>query len=149
MKTLVLSVFLACAVGCPIAVASSAARPAPSMTDSSKTSKPSVQKGMTAEAVVALIGRPSEIKPIVTEAGTGESWIYRRVAKRMINPVAPTVEKVPAWGGPGLPNGEIVIVDVPFQRIERVTIYQMTALLFVDGKVVASKQWLDRDQHFD
>lgn len=105
---------------------------------------------MTADAVVALIGKPVEVKSIVTEAGKGESWIYRRVARRVTNLVAPTVEKVPMWGGPGVnvANGEIIDVDVPFQRTERVTIYQMTALLFVDGKVVASKQWAEHERTF-
>lgn len=150
MKTLLLSAFVACAVGCPLALASSGAEAAPPAADSGKPAKPSVQKGMTAEAVVALIGQPLEIKRIVTEAGTGESWIYRRVARRVTNPVAPTVEKVPMWGGPGVnpARGEIIDVDVPFQRIERVTIYQMTALLFVDGKVVASKQWVEQERDF-
>lgn len=103
------------------------------------------------DEVRAIIGRPREVKPIVAEGVTGESWIYRRVAKRVINQVAPTTEKVPMWGGPGVntANGEIIDVDVPFTRNERVTIYQMTALLFIDGKVVASKQWLERESLFD
>lgn len=148
MKTLLLSALVACAVSCPLVGASPSTEQAPA---AAKPAKPSVQKGMTADAVVAIIGRPMEIKPVVTEAGTGESWIYRRVARRVTNPVAPTVEKVPMWGGPGVnpAGGEIIDVNVPFQRLERITVYQMTALLFVDGKVVASKQWAEQERTFD
>lgn len=149
MKPLLLSAFLACAVGCPFAIASSSADSSSAAADNAKSAKPRVQQGMTADEVVARIGKPVEIKSIVTDAGTGESWIYRRVAKRLMNPVAPTVEKVPMWGGPGLPNGEIIDVNVPFQRLERVTIYQMTALLLIDGKVTASKQWFEQERLFD
>lgn len=113
--------------------------------------RPAIQKGMTADAVLGLIGKPREIRPIETEGVRGESWIYRRVAKRVINQVAPTTQKVPTWGGPGVnsKNGEIVDVDIPLMRNERITIYQMTALLFIDGKLVASKQWHERESLFD
>ncbi len=151
MKTLLLSALIVCVIGCPVAIASSNASSSSAATDRAKSAKPSVRQGMTADEVVALIGKPMEIKPIVTDAGTGESWIYRRVAKRLMNAVAPTVEKVPMWGGPGVnaANGEIIDVDVPFQRLERVTIYQMTALLLIDGKVTASKQWFEQERLFD
>jgi hypothetical protein len=43
----------------------------------------------------------------------------------------------------------IVNVGVPSQRIERITVYQMTALLMFDGKLVASKQWLEQERHFE
>jgi hypothetical protein len=149
MKTLLLAAFTAVAVACPLAVASGGDS-ASAETGSAKSPKPSVRKGMTADEVVAVIGKPKEIKPVVTEVGTGESWIYRRVAKRVTNQVAPTVEKVPMWGGPGVnvANGEVIDVNVPFQRLERITIYQMTALLFVDGKVTASKQWIEQERNF-
>lgn len=133
------------------ALASEGASDAPETAAGVAPGKPAIQKGMTAETVLSLIGKPREIRPLEAEGVRGESWIYRRVAKRVINQVAPTTQKVPTWGGPGVnsKNGEIIDVDVPFIRNERITIYQMTALLFVDGKLVASKQWHERESLFD
>lgn len=151
MKALIVSVLVGCAATCPV-VAASTAKVTSSAKESSQTAKPSVQQGMTAEEVVKLIGKPREVRSIVPEGAdvvTGESWIYRRVAKRSIKQVAPTMDVVPMWGGPGLPNDGIINVNVPSERLERTTIYQMTALLFVDGKVVASKQWFERQHFFD
>ena len=150
MKTLVAAVLLVFGVGGSVAVASEHAGSAAAAA-SEKPAKPAVQKGMSAETVVSLIGRPREVRPIEAEGIRSESWIYRRVAKRLVNQVAPTTQKVPMWGGPGVnPRaGGIIDVDVPFTRNERITIYQMTALLMVDGKVTASKQWFERESLFD
>ncbi len=150
MKTILLTV-LAGTVLAGLVVASETSAGASGPASEVVQGKPAIQKGMTAETVLGLIGKPREVRPIEAEGVQGESWIYRRVAKRVINQVAPTTQKVPAWGGPGVnsKNGEIIDVDVPFMRNERVTIYQMTALLFIDGKLVASKQWHERESLFD
>jgi len=150
MRTFLLTMLAGVVLG-GSAVASEKASGAAEATADLAQEKPAIQKGMTAETVLGLIGKPREIRPVEAEGARGESWIYRRVAKRVINQVAPTTQKVPTWGGPGVntKNGEIVDVDVPFMRNERVTIYQITALLFVDGKLVASKQWYERESLFD
>lgn len=148
MKLFRISLAAACVAALPLTLSAQA-----NSSDEAEiaSAKPRVGPGMTADQVRAIIGKPREVRKIDAEGVTGESWIYRRVAKRVINQVAPTTAKVPTWGGPGVnrANGEIIEVDVPFTRNERVTIYQMTALLFIDGKVTASKQWLERESLFD
>lgn len=108
---------------------------------SEKPAKPSVQKGMTPEEVVAIIGKPAEVKPIEAEGVTSESWIYRRVAKRTVNQV-PAPQSMGGMGmGGGMGSGTM--------RNERITFYQMTALLFVEGRLSASKQWIERESHLE
>lgn len=114
-----------------------------------KPAKPVIHKGMTAAEILRLIGKPEQVKPIVVGDVKGESWIYRRVAKRTMNQTAATMETVPTFGGLGIQGDGIVDIQVPSQRLENITIYQMTALLIFDGKLVATKQWFEQERHFE
>lgn len=154
MKAFLVPLFLACMVCGPASAsdkAAPAASPAPADApgkQDAKSAKPAIQKGMTAAEIEKIIGKPNEIKPIEVGDTKGESWIYRRVAKRTMTQTAATLSMVPTYGGLGLQGDAIVDVPEPEQRLEHVTIYQMTALLMVDGKLVASKQWLEKERHF-
>ena len=102
------------------------------------TAKPALVKGMTAEQVEQIAGKPAEIKPIDSPQGKAETWTYRRVVDRQTRQVAATVAAVDTFrGGTGV-MGSTPMLEY---RLESTTIYQVTALLMFDGKLVLAKQW--------
>jgi hypothetical protein len=155
MKAFFVPVLLACVLCRPVAAAddsapeTSAAPVDASGKQDTKPAKPAIRKGMTAAEIEKIIGKPSQIKPIEVGETKGESWIYRRVAKRTMTQTAAALSMVPAYGGLGLQGDAIVNVPEPEQRLESITIYQMTALLMVEGKLVASKQWFEKERRFE
>jgi outer membrane protein assembly factor BamE (lipoprotein component of BamABCDE complex) len=50
----------------------------PTMTATTDSPETTLQKGMTADAVKAIMGDPVEIRPMKSPAGNAEIWVYRR-----------------------------------------------------------------------
>ncbi len=111
--------------------------------------KPGLHPGMTADEIIKLIGKPQDVKTIATPAGKGEAWTYRRIAKQWTERAPVTTEMVPTFAGSGLGGDGIRDMAVPAYRTERITVYQVTSLLLVDGKMVTARQWPEKDQEFE
>lgn len=115
----------------------------------SAVARPVVHLGMTPEAVAKLIGRPAKVEAIKTPAGAGERWIYRRLAREWTQQTAATVEMVPSFVGAAMPNEGIGEAAMPAQHLERVRVYQVSSLLFVGNKLVATTQWPEKESHIE
>ncbi|HEY5552675.1 MAG TPA: hypothetical protein VIK52_12350 [Opitutaceae bacterium] len=112
--------------------------------EESKTGKPVITLGMTPDEVIKVIGRPENTETVDTPAGKGEQWIYRRLAREWTQQNAATVQMVPAFVGLGMPNDGIGEVAVPVNHTENVKLYQVSSLLFIEGRLAAAKQWTEK-----
>lgn len=106
--------------------------------------RPVIGLGMTPEEIVKVIGKPEKTEMVETPAGKGEEWIYRRLAKEWTQQSAATVDIVPAFVGLAMPNEGIGDVASVSNRLERIEVFQVSRLLFIDGKLAAAKQWQEK-----
>jgi len=123
-------------------------------TDAPAASTPArqpLEKGMSAETVRQLVGVPAEVEPFKAPEGVAEKWIYRRVLTqrtRLISVGEGTVSchyESPDWSD--MPFARRV--GVPIRRIQTTTVYQVTALLMHENKLVIAKQWNEESVRFD
>lgn len=117
-------------------------------TRSSTLARPVVHLGMTAAEITKLIGRPDKVESIDTPVGKGENWLFRRLAKEWTQETAASMRMEPAFVGLGISNDGIRDVARPAFDLERVSIYQVSSLLLVDGRLVAAKQWSEKERRF-
>jgi hypothetical protein len=111
--------------------------------------KPVLKIGMDADTIVSLYGKPAEIQLMDTADLRAEKWIYRRKAREYTTQDASDVAMIPAYIGNG-GTGTPIIDETPILqfRIKRITVYQVTALLLVDGKLRLGKQWHEQEEKF-
>ena len=64
------------------------------------------------------------------------SWIYRRVVDQQTRQIAATVRDVSTFNGEAVGLGSAPELEY---RLEHTTVYQVTALLTFDGKLVLAK----------
>lgn len=112
-----------------------------------KSAKPALAKGMTADEVLKIAGKPDEVRPIKNPEAKAEAWIYRRVLDRTTRETATHVMERPAFLGPG-PSGEGVAID-PVTRQERITKYQVTWVLMIEGRLAMAKQTQEVERSFE
>lgn len=114
--------------------------------DAQKAVKPSLQKGMSAAAVIQLIGKPEQIKSMNAPEGKAETWIYRRLLSRIVTQEATGSRDIPAFDGSvGAQMGtrpEIVYSNVTVET------YQVTHLLMFNDQLVVAKQWREQERAF-
>lgn len=111
--------------------------------------KPALEKGMTAEAILKVAGKPAEVVPLKTAEGKAEKWIYRRKIGQTVKQSADTQSfetRMIGFGGTG--GVQLGPVAVPDYRIKYVVSYQVTALLMVDGKLQLGRQWAEREEKY-
>lgn len=114
-----------------------------------KAAKPVLEKGMAAETIVRLIGKPQEVAPLSPAESKAEKWTYRRRVSERTTQEAATTHTIPAYlgftsGGPSI--GTTEILDF---RLKHTTTSQVTSLLLIDGKLVLAKQWQEQSQSYD
>lgn len=145
-------VLAACLTGTALLTAAEAApakenRNAPPEAAATRT-KPVLDKGLTAEQVEKLVGKPTAIKPMDAPAGSkAEMWIYRRKAATNTRQVEIATSGMAGFVGHGMEHlkGD---VSVPEYQVENTILYQITALLMVDGKLVLARQWKETERNF-
>jgi len=114
-----------------------------------KAAKPGLEKGMSAETIVRLIGKPQEITPLTLSESKAEKWIYRRRLSERTVQEAATTHTIPAYLGFSASGPSIgTSVELDF-RLKHITTYQVTSLLMIDGKLFLAKQWQEQSQSFD
>lgn len=117
--------------------------------DETKPARPSVKLGMTPDEVAKIIGRPGRTETVATPAGNGVEWIYRRLEKEWTQQTAATTQMTPAFVGLGMSNDGLGEVAVAVNHIERVKLYQISSLLFIEGKLAAAKQWSEKESRIE
>jgi hypothetical protein len=111
--------------------------------------KPTLQRGMTAEAITKLLGKPVEVRAMPSPEGKAEVWTYRRVADRLTRPVVAQVENTPAFVGVGVQNEGIGSVASPVYRMQSTVVYQITWVLMLNGKMVTAKQGREQESSYE
>jgi hypothetical protein len=110
--------------------------------------KPVLEKGMPAEVILQLVGKPDEISPLKSGESQAETWIYRRKIGQTVHQTANTQKTIPAMTGFTASGPTIGQAIVPDYRLKYVRAYQVTALLMVDGRLQLGRQWVARDEQF-
>lgn len=113
------------------------------------TAKRTIKKGMSAEMVLQIVGKPAEVKPMASPEGKAEVWVYRRLADAWTTQTAATTETVMVYAGLGLDNDGIRPLTVPSQRTERVRVYQVTSLLMFNGTLIEARQRYEKERLLD
>ncbi|HVU25134.1 MAG TPA: hypothetical protein VHE13_13490 [Opitutus sp.] len=111
--------------------------------------KPTLAKGMTADEVLKAVGKPAEVKPMKTETGKAEEWIYRRELGKRVVRVASGEREVPVFDGMGLGSGAMKTRHEIIYTSKHVTVYQVTTLLMFDGKLILANQKVEQDDRFE
>jgi len=141
------------AVLCLLLNAALAAEPATAPAAAEAPAKKKViEPGMNGDEIARLFGRPVEIKPMKTDdaAAKAEQWIYRRKLKETTSSSAAAPNAMPTVSLSDANNAAYQIhVPTAQYRIQRITTYQVTALLMVNGRLEAAKQWTERTEDYD
>jgi len=143
LASLILAAFPATAAIAEDAPPGAAPAPAPK-----PAGKPALDKGMTAEAVIALIGKPQDVRPMTVAEGKAEVWTYRRLIDEQIRQNAASVAMIPIYMGPGM-GGHMGTTPDPEFHLEHVKTYQVTTLLMFGGKLVLARQWREQSRSFE
>lgn len=125
--------------------------PAGEAAPASHPAKRALQKGMTADEIVALIGKPDKIEPMKTAEGKAEAWTYRRKIDTMVTQVPTHTIDITAFNGmpsAGSLSGTVQTPTLAYS-METTTTYQVTSLLIYDGKLVVAKQWREREKNLN
>jgi hypothetical protein len=110
-------------------------KPAPS-------AKGELEKGMTGDQVVALIGKPATVEKIKDSDAKAEKWTYRRAVAHHVQQEATTVINEDAFiGTAGGNNNTLGTRPVIQYGLKHTDTYRVTALLMVDNKLVLARQW--------
>ena len=144
----VLSCVIGLALGMTPAVrADSAGAPAAA---AQKPAKRMLEKGMTADAVVKMIGQPKEVKELPSKDGKAETWIYRKqVGIRNID-IPNGQREVPVFMGMLSSGADSMKMTTEILYIKRrIAVYQVTSLLMFNGQLVLAKQTLEESENFE
>ena len=115
-----------------------------------KAGKPVLDRGMTAQTILQLVGKPEEIVPVGPGEAKGEKWIYRRVVETRHVLDSVTQETIPVFLRANPMEGNVMgTATRPLFSLKHITTYQVTALLMVEGKLVVARQWQEQSQSYD
>lgn len=126
------------------------AAPAAAGANAAKPAKPALEKGMTAEQVIKLIGKPTEIRPIsVEDAGGGkaERWVYRRDGGTRIIQVPIGTREVPAFVGMVQEANQQHRSEVIYGP-KTIRIFNVTSLLMVNDQLVLARQTQEAEERY-
>ncbi len=126
--------------GCAGTSPAPTAQPGAAATDPWQT----LTRGMTADQVRAILGKPREVRPMQTQGG--EIWVYERTAGTDVDLVATRTEDQP-YIDPI--SGQQRTVSSPVYSRELRTVTQELNLLIYEGKLVSWKASLRRERRFD
>lgn len=127
-----------------LATASMSAAPSFAMSAAPAAARPALEKGMTAAEVTALVGQPAEVRALSSADGKAEIWVYRRLVSACERQAATATRLIPAFGGPAMPDGGIVLVNDCVYQQEYTKTWQVTSLLMVDGRLELGRQRIER-----
>lgn len=141
--------FAACATA-PTPSAPAKAKPSVNRTTlTGSTTAVSLTKAMPASQVVILLGEPAEKKPMKTNSGTGEIWIYRRLFEQQDGFVPAGSTVVQEFGTPG-PTGEraVTLRERSLFTEQYRKVDETTLILIVAGQVVEWDRTIKIGQSF-
>jgi len=106
---------------------------------------------MDAETVRLIAGIPAEIQPVKAPEGVAEKWIYRRMVGQHTRQVDVGEGAVNChYESPEFTDMAFSRrVGIPIRRIEKTTVYQVTALLMYNQKLVVARQWKEATTSYE
>jgi hypothetical protein len=148
-----LTTLLAAALLLPFASAESSkeATPAP---DKAAAKKLVLEKGTAAADIRKAYGTPYKILPLDTAEKSlkAETWIYRRKAGETVTQehLSDSVETYNFTVNSTNGNGSVqsVKISTPVLKSKRVTTYQVTSLLIIDGRLEIAKVQQEREESY-
>jgi hypothetical protein len=79
-----------------------------------------------------------------------ERWIYRRKVKETSVQTASSQSTIPVYSGAGPGSTQAFTnVVVPEYRLKHITVYQVTELLMINGKLEVAKQWMGQEESYN
>jgi hypothetical protein len=109
-----------------------------------------LQKGMTAEAVKAIMGEPSEIKPMKSPAGLAEIWIYHRKIQGNVQQVMVGMKSTPITSISSTGQTSIIqSIDEPILRQQTEIIEETVNLLIFEGKYIEQTRSVQKHLEFE
>lgn len=85
-----------------------------------------------------------------TTAVNAEKWIYRRKFRSDTTQEPVSSATQPAFIGMGMGDANgLGTIEVPVYRLKHTTLYQITALLMVDGQLVTARQWVEQEVNYE
>lgn len=107
-----------------------------------------LEKGMSADTVRKLLGKPDEITLHPTAEGTAEEWTYHRNFQRA-DQVPTSMREVPAFVGPmGGGSDGMGTVQEPIYSLETHEINETLKLLMFQGKLEEWKSAFTENRSF-
>lgn len=137
-----------CAVAGPLGAAD--APPAKATGEKPPAAKRALEKGMPAEEIIKLIGKPAEIKPMpVPEGGTGkaEMWIYRRSGGTRSIQVPVGTRQVPGFVGINQELSAQHRTEVIYGP-KTIRIFNVTSLLMFNDQLVLARQSQETEERY-
>ena len=132
------------------------ATPAPKATETTATQKASptsgkmLDKGMTAEEIVGLIGKPSTVTTLKGTELKAEKWTYRHLLEQRTVQEPTSVVNAPSFNGAsGSGNNGLGSRPEMQYTMKYIAIYQVTALLMIDGRLELARQWKEEQVTYD
>jgi hypothetical protein len=138
-------------LGSPIWAAgenTTSATPSAQIDANSKKSRPALEKGMTAEAIIQSIGKPASVSLMKSPEGKAETWIYRRLVDQQTFQSADSQTTVPTFIGMAADGPMLANSVIPVYRMKHRKTYQVTSLLMFEDKLVLAKQWREVDESY-
>lgn len=131
------------AFGCPDVAAREAES---SVAKTEKTERPKLEIGMSAEQVIALVGKPHRIKNAPNDAGLkAEIWYYEYKVKAGVHEEVLSMRDVP-YTNPK--TGVEMILKEPVYSMVDDYVTETTALVMVDDHLTGSKQYRSVSQEY-
>ncbi len=103
-------------------------------------------KGVPAQAIIEAYGQPVKILPVETPdpAIKAERWLYRRKTGEHVSQEVMSerteVYNLTRTGASGADAADIIKVSTPIMGNKRITTYQITSLLIVNGRLELATQ---------
>lgn len=106
-----------------------------------KPGKRALEKDMTGETIISIIGKPNEITPMKSEQGKAETWVYRRKIGSKAVQVVIGERDVPAFIGLGGTGNDMNQSRKELiYGMKHVAIYRVTSILLFNNRLVTARQ---------
>ncbi len=133
------------------AASSQTAAPAP---DKAAAKKLVLEKGTSADNILKAYGTPYKVLPLdsADKSLKAETWVYRRKAGETVTQehLSDSVETYNFTVNSTNGNGSVqsVKISTPVLKSKRVTTYQVTSLLIIDGRLEIAKVQQEREESY-
>ena len=153
--TLIAATLIALLAGCASTTtppsATGAHPPASDTTADLNGPETTLQKGMAAAAARAIMGEPSEIRPMQSPSGPAEIWVYHRRIQGRIQQVMVGVKSTPMTSYNNTTGQTTILrtIDEPILRQQTEVIEETINLLIFDGKYIEQTRSAQRHLEFN